>query len=392
MSSVVKDEAFGFGLVAVLGISLISNIFLLVVVWNRRRLHNAHHALLAALACCDLLIGGAWTGMSAGVLITGWDMSGAVCRLQSYLLTLIQTLSAFLLATVAVERALRMVSPSHHNVVFGFRDGNKFVGGKKTVAFLVAAEIVFCGVVSSIHLYGTLPVTWIADKRSCGAKFTESLEMLDLTFCFDYAIAYWVVALPAFVVAFVKFYLARRKSPPQGEIILERNRYAPGDAYSSRISKLQHKFRSNKPALQAKQKKLGTLGKRVYTPKGYTELEDWDSDIETENNNLDNGDGQQRIHLLPRPEYAAMMTSAITVLITSLFWFPWIVARFIWTRTPRDPPPSWFGTTSVVLMHSAVLVKLFVNLITNPYFRSAARKTVCCRKKVTHSSPVLSEA
>ena len=392
MSSVVKDEIFGVGLFAVLGLSLISNVFLLLVVWNRRRLHTSHYVLLAALACGDLIIGGAWTGLSAGALLTGFDMSGAVCRLHSYLLTLAQTLSAFLLATLGVERALRMVSPSHHSVVFGFSGGKKCLAGKKTVAFLIAAEVVFCGVVSSIHLYGTLPVAWISDQRSCGAKFTESLEMLDLTFCFDHAIPYWAVALPAFGVAFVKFFLARKKSPPQGEIILERNSYAPGDAYSSRLSKLQHKFRSDKPALQAKPKKLGTLGKRVYTPTGYTELEDWDSDIETENNNLDKNDGRQRIHLLPRPEYAALLTSAITVLVTSLFWFPWIVARFIWSRTPRDPPPDWFGVIAVLLMHSAVLVKLVVNILSNPYFRSAAWKTLCCGNKNNHPSPVFSEA
>ncbi|RUS86599.1 hypothetical protein EGW08_005615 [Elysia chlorotica] len=319
-------------------------------------------------------------------------MPGAVCRFHSFLLTLGQSLTAALLATLAVERALRLVSPSHHALVFAFTTGGKFTGGKKTVAFLIAGELVFCGVVSSIHLYGTLPVDWVSEQRSCGARFTESLQMLDLTFCFDYAIPYWIVALPAFVVAFVKFYLARRKSSPGGEIILERNSYAPGDAYSSRIAKLQQKFRSNKPALQAKSRRLGTLGKRVYTTKGYTELEDWDSDIETESNNLDSGDGRQRIHLLPRPEYAALVASAITVLATSLCWFPWIVARFIWSRTPRDPPPSWFGTMAVLLMHAAALVKLVAILICNPYFRSAAWKTACCRRKVSGSSQAFSEA
>ncbi|GFS20250.1 rhodopsin, GQ-coupled [Elysia marginata] len=392
MSTVTKDEIFGSGLFAILGLSLVSNLVFLIVVWNRRRLHTAHHALLTALACSDILIGGAWTGLSAGALLTGWDLAGAVCRLHSFLLTLTQTLSAFLLATLGVERAFRMITPSHHNLVFGFSSGRKFTGGKKTVAFLIAAEVVFCGVVSSIHLYGTLPVVWLSDQRSCGARFTESLKMLDLTFCFDYAIPYWVVALPAFVVAFVKFNRARKKSPPQGEIVLQKNSYAPGDAYSSRLSKMQHKFRSNKPALQSKPRKLGTLGKRVYTPKGYTELEDWDSDIQTENNSFDSNDGRQRVHLLPRPEYSALMTSAITVLITSLFWFPWIVARFIWHRTPRDPPPDWLGVLAVLLMHSAALIKLATYIISNPYFRSAAWKTFCCRKKTSSLSPAFSEA
>ncbi|GFN98834.1 rhodopsin, gq-coupled [Plakobranchus ocellatus] len=306
MSSVRKDETLGFGLCAILTISFVANAAFIIVVWNRRRLHTAHHALLSALACSDLIIAGSWTGISAGVLVTGWDIDGAVCRLHSFLLTLAQTLSAFLLATLAtlsafllatlaVERALRMISPSHHSVAFGFR-ADKFTGGKKTVAFLVAAEIIFCGVVSSIHLYGTLPVAWISDQRSCGARFTESLQMLDLTFCFDYAIPYWVVALPAFVVAFAKFCLARRRSPPQGEIVLERNSYAPGDAYSSRLSKLQHKFTSSNQnsepsAKNNKPKKLGTLGKRKYTSKGYTEMEDWDSDIERENENTGVVDG-----------------------------------------------------------------------------------------------------
>lgn len=390
----VKNTYWAAAFLLILVLIIIFNGLFLVVFCKRRRLkQHGFFTLILALSLVDLFAGGLWTGLSAVATLMDSEFSPEVCRFQSFLLTFTQCLTAFTLATIALERLLRMLKPSRHNVVFV----------PKMTLFAVFALMVFCAVISTIHLYGIITTSWHTKEHQCGADFTENVRLLDMTFCFDYAIPYLVIALPAFIAAFISISIARCRPSRYGEIVLERNSFAPADSYSSRLSKLQSKFRAANTNIGGGSRNLKpTLGQRVYTSKGYTEPEHWDSDIDDgtgDNNNSNNKymkkkkkteDCRERIHALPRPEYSMLVMAAIVTLVTALLWFPWIVVRFVWNKTPNESVPEGVGVIAVACMHVAACIKPLVYLFTNPFFRSAVRKTFCGRSKkgllITYSS------
>ncbi|XP_005106963.1 uncharacterized protein LOC101854196 [Aplysia californica] len=231
----------------------------------------------------------------------------------------------------------------------------------------------------------SVPVFWMREQRQCAAAFSENTELLNFTFCLDHAIPYWVVALPVLATCFAKIFISRRRSPGTGEIILERNSDAPGDSYSARLTNVQAKFSAKHsklhPTRERKDAKKGSLGKRVFTPQGYVEPEQWDSDIEDGADvNTDGKPRRQRIYYLECPDYMMLRASAVTIFVTWLLWFPWVVARFVWNFTPYEDVPGWFEVLAVVCMHLSSFAKPVVYTLANPYFRGAVAKTVLCRR------------
>ena len=145
----------------------------------------------------------------------------------------------------------------------------------------------------------------------------------------------------------------------------------------SRFSSNYSKLHSDK---QRKSGKKPSLGKRQFTDQGYTEPEQWDSDIEdgTEKRTT-MAPVKMRLYFLSRADFMMLRACAVTVAVTWFLWFPWIIARFKWNYEPYESMVEGFEEFSIIFMMFSTVVIPVVYFVVNPYLRHAVRKTLLSR-------------
>lgn len=364
---------------------LAMNVFFLVVFIKRRRLRSPEtlpvSLVLVHLACIDLIAALLWTLLTTVSAATGtWIISDTTsslytpfCKLQVYVMTFCNIITAHTLMALMLERFLWIFKPSKRQEI---------MIDTVVVLFLVSIYI-FDGVISSFTSWGFGHVRFFADQHQCAVAYEESVSH----FQFTMAMHYWIpitAIIAMYVAILIRVKILQKRRGPDGVIVLQENLKAKGDSYSDRLKQMYMKFQASGT------KSVKPRVKEVKKPKndGFVSDDDDFNSSDEEKSKADKNvmsrdyeekpekPRERKLYFLSRSDLREAHMYALISAVYFGLWLPYVIRSILYTYYYYDYDiNASIVKTTVILSHLSICFKIPFYLMSDR-MRGAMKKTL----------------
>ncbi|KAL3874631.1 hypothetical protein ACJMK2_037617 [Sinanodonta woodiana] len=374
------------------GLAIFVNILFIIVFVCRKSLRTAPNYLLVNLTVADILSVLFWTSFTTvSAAHNAWVLPEKVCSVQVFFMSFCSLLNTHTLAILMIERFLKILKPSKHDIIFT----------DTVVTVLIVGLWVFDAVIAFQPLVGWGNFHYYENQYQCAMYYETSMSQMSFSVALTFGIPLFTV-LAFYISIVLRIKILKRKTESGGAIVLEENYKAKGDTYADRLKRQQMKFKDvgrmkKKPVLQRKE----TVTNDGYISSGSnasSNEEKMSSDDEKypstarkkkpkkKTKNIEqkkNEDSVERkIYFLYKRDFIITNVFLIVTLVYMGCWSIYLALNYIRVNQLYNgiAISGDLFTAAVWLSHCGSLVKIPFYLISKQ-FRSGLTQTICRKSK-----------